>query len=216
MCCLPSCACEWFGRLLAEAVQNNARDCSNNWDNLVQLPRSIPYNGVASWCRCSLQLHQPIPMLNQKIIQEERDISSWNCWRKLEPMWSTPLLKESPLRLEQCVWGLLHPTSETLWGWRFHSLSWQTVPVLDHLLWIFLSLYPRRYRPHLTDMHPTDSLGCHSPGNLFLRITAWILQCAGTGMSYCSVTLSCVKWREGMGCVCALSPAQQQGETQEA
>ena len=74
--CLPSCAHEWFGRLLLGAVQNDARDCSSNWDDLAQLPRIIIYNCVSYWCRCSLQLHQPITMFIQKIFQEERDLWS--------------------------------------------------------------------------------------------------------------------------------------------
>lgn len=128
-------------------------------------------------------------------------------------MWSNPLLKaESPSRLEQHAWGLLCPTSETLWGWRFHSLSGQPVLVLDHSLWTFLSLYPSRCRPHLTYMHPTYSSGCPSLGNLFLWIIAWILHCAGTGVSYYSFMLSSIKWHKGMGSVCVLSPAQPSSE----
>lgn len=178
-CCLPSCAREWFGRLLAGAVQNDARDRSNNWDDLVQLPRSLPYNCVAYWCRCSLQFHQPFPMFNQKIIQEGRDL--WS------PQGPTPCSKQSHRWDQSRVLGtfsiwLLKPS----WGWRFHSLSVQPVPVLDLWLWTFLFLYPSRYSLHLTDMHPTDFSGCPSPGNLSLLIIAWILQRAGTGVSYCS------------------------------
>lgn len=65
-------------------------------------------------------------------------------------------------------------------------------------------------------MQPNNSLEYLSPDNLFLQNIAWILQCAGTGISYCTFTLSSVKWNKGMGYVCALNTSQQQGETQEA
>lgn len=204
-CCLPSCAREWFGRLLAGAVQNDARDRSNNWDDLVQLPRNLPYNCVAYWCRCSLQFHQPFPMFDQKIIQEGREL------------WSNPLLKaESPLRSEQRAWDLLHLTSETLLRVEISQPVRATCP----------SAWPLTVNVFVLASKQIESTSHWYASYWFFRMSLsrqLILANYCLDFAACrhrcellQLRVSSVKWHKGMGNACALSAAQQRGETQEA
>lgn len=50
--------------------------------------------------------------------------NGWSCKRPLGVIWCKPLLKQDPL--EQAVWAGF----DYDWRWRFHNLSWKSVPVL--------------------------------------------------------------------------------------
>lgn len=118
VCCLPSCAHEWVGRMLTGATQGNDRGWDYDWGDLVQLPRNIP-----NCCLLVCDLTSLFLCSIKKIIQAH--------------VVQSPAQRRVTLDLEQWASSLLHPTTETLCGWR--NLLGKFVPVLGHSLWTSLS-----------------------------------------------------------------------------
>lgn len=161
VCCVPSCAHGEAGRLLTGAAQSNARGWCFDWDDLVQLPRSIPYNCVVYWGTYSQRLHQSISVFNQKIIQEERKL-----WSPCGPISCSKQTHFLDLEHQNFSIQLLKLSEDGEITWK-NLFQWLSTH--------FEYFCPGRYESHLTDKHPTDSSGCPSAGNIFLQVMAWIL-----------------------------------------